>query len=154
MKYLFCVDPGLATGLALYDMSDPINPVMVWSEEHQVEGFYKRADEVVQTLAGQLEVVCENFIITMATAKKAQAPWSLRGVGVMEFLCMKYGVKFTLQTPADAKNFCDNERLHDLGFWHKGGEGHANDALRHGVLYMSRNNKKWNLKLLRASMEE
>lgn len=152
--YLFSVDPGLATGLALFDMSDPINPVMLWSVEHETENFYKKAEEVISTLSEDLEVCCENFIITSATAKKGQAPWSLRGAGVIEFLCMKYGVKFTLQTPSDAKGFSDNKRLHDLGFWHVGDEGHANDAIRHAILYMSKNNAKWNLKVLRASMEE
>jgi hypothetical protein len=27
-----------------------------------------------------------------------------------------------------------NPALKHLGIWHKGGEGHANDAIRHGLL--------------------
>jgi hypothetical protein len=38
------------------------------------------------------------------------------------------------QSPADAKAMFSNEKLKKLEFWHKGGEGHALDAIRHAVL--------------------
>jgi hypothetical protein len=38
------------------------------------------------------------------------------------------------QSPADAKAMFDNPKLKKLDYWHKGGEGHALDAIRHGLL--------------------
>jgi hypothetical protein len=34
-----------------------------------------------------------------------------------------------------------NEALKKLDYWHKGGEGHALDAIRHGLLYLAK--KGW-----------
>jgi hypothetical protein len=38
------------------------------------------------------------------------------------------------QSPADAKAMFDNPKLKKLNYWYKGGEGHALDAIRHGLL--------------------
>ena len=38
------------------------------------------------------------------------------------------------QMPVDAKRMFPNEALKALGTWHRGGEGHANDAMRHALL--------------------
>lgn len=143
-NYLLGVDPGKTTGMCLLDTSNPMNPVVLWSGEFNVKDFYQKAEETVEAhyMEG-LEIVCENFIITQATAKKGQAPWSLRGCGVMEFLSMKFNCPFTLQKPVDAKNFSTNAKLRLAGFWHVGGEGHANDALRHCMLYLVTKNQKW-----------
>lgn len=146
-KYLFCVDPGLLTGLSLIDISEQDNPVVLWTMELGVRDFYDKAEEVISTYGEDLTVVCENFIITPATAKKSQAPWSLRGVGVIEFLTGKYGSKMVLQTPNEGKTI-SSEDLHNVEFWHRGGEGHANDSLRHAVVYLKDRHRKWARKLL------
>jgi hypothetical protein len=43
------------------------------------------------------------------------------------------------QSPADAKRMFPNEAIKKLEYWHKGGEGHALDAIRHGLLYLAKN---------------
>lgn len=88
--------------------------------------------------AGPAEVVCENFFITSQTAKKTPAPWSLKLIGVAEYLCQKYGHKFTLQAPADAKRLATDPRLKALG-WYSGGEGHQDDSARHLLIYCLKN---------------
>lgn len=147
-EFVLAIDPGLLTGMLLADIKDPMNPFPVWFKEAPVEEFYQTIDQTIPSLAGNLEVVLENYIITARTAKLAQAPWSLRGYGAVQFLCMKYGVPFTHQSPSDAKTFVDNQKLHTVGFWYKGGEGHANDAARHFVKYHSDSYPKWTKKLL------
>lgn len=140
--YLLCVDPGLLTGMALLDISEQENPVVLGSDEYGVKDFYLRAEEIIAKLGPDVIVVVENFIITTATAKKSQAPWSLRGVGVMEFLCLKYGAQMVLQTPDQAKEIPSSD-LKIVKFWHRGGEGHANDAFRHAVVYLKDKHRRW-----------
>lgn len=147
-KYLLAIDPGLMTGLSFLDITDPDNPEVMWTLEAEVEDFYNAIDEVISHYAENLVVVIENFIITVETAKKAQAPWSLRGYGAVQFLCMKHGVKLNHYSPSEAKNFSTNEKLKKAEFWHVGGAGHANDSLRHAMLYLSKKNPKWTRKLL------
>jgi hypothetical protein len=38
------------------------------------------------------------------------------------------------QSPADAKAMFANDKLKKLEYWHRGGEGHALDSIRHGLL--------------------
>lgn len=149
-KYLLAIDPGLLTGMALIDVTDSMNPFPVWSSEEDVRNFYKLTEETVIKYQNCLEVVIEKFIITPETAKKSQAPWSLKGWGAVEMVCMKFGVMLTVQTPSDAKNFVpeDNKMLHHIGWWHVGGDGHANDAFRHAIKYHADGNPKWAKKLI------
>lgn len=141
-KYLFCVDPGLLTGLAFLDVSEQENPQVLGTIELPVKEFYLKAEDVIKRAGPEAVVVVENFIITTATAKKSAAPWSLRGVGVVEFLCLKYGSRMVLQTPDQAKEISAAD-LRAVNFWHKGGEGHANDALRHAVVYLKDKHRRW-----------
>lgn len=146
-KFLFCVDPGLLTGLAFLDISEQENPQVLGTVELGVKDFYLKAEDVISRGGSDVLVVVENFIITTATAKKSQAPWSLRGVGVIEFLCLKYGSRMVLQTPDDGKTITSSD-LKAVKFWHKGGEGHANDALRHAVFYLKDRHRQWARALL------
>jgi hypothetical protein len=132
---LLAVDPGKATGIALLQ-KDGDEVKVVWSRETE---YYETADLMNKTLHDHgptLHVACENFFITAETGKKSQAPWSLKLIGTLEYLCHAYGMEPpTLQPPSRAKDFVPNDRLRALGIWHVGGAGHAKDALRHGVLY-------------------
>jgi hypothetical protein len=141
-RYLLCIDPGLLTGMALLDMSEQENPIVLGSGEYGVRDFYNKAEELIARLSPDMVVVVENFIITTATAKKTSAPWSLRGVGVVEFLCLKYGATMELQTPDQAKEIPSSD-LKIVEFWHVGGEGHANDAFRHAVVYLKDRHRRW-----------
>lgn len=135
--FVLCVDPGKMTGICLYDWRGD-DPSIAWSDElefmdtcHRVNATLQQCDSVV--------LVCESFIITPQTAKNSVAPWSLELIGVMKYLTGALGKPApVMQTAGDAKRFCDNDRLRALGLWHRGGAGHARDALRHGVLYMVR----------------
>jgi hypothetical protein len=87
-----------------------------------------------------LRIVVERFTITAETGKKSQSPWSLEIIGAIKYICHINGLpEPTLQTPTDAKNFSPNPRLKALALWHRGGHGHALDALRHALLYAVKN---------------
>lgn len=142
--WLLCLDPGKASGCAIINttplQSDRKSPVsIVFSGEIQPDDLNDWLLETFKLAAKDgigLECVCEDFIITPQTGKNSAAPWSLKKIGVLEFLGWLYKVPITFQTPAAAKSFVTNERLKSVGLWHKGGAGHANDALRHGALFL------------------
>lgn len=153
-KYILGVDPGLMTGVSLFDVTDSMEPKLIWSAELEVSDFYQTAEKIISDYAGMLEVVCESFIIGPQTYKKTQAPWSLKGWGVVEFLCMKNEVPLIIQKPVEAKSFASNEKLKAVGFWHVGDAGHANDSIRHSVTYMAKKWPQWTKNLLSDTIED
>jgi len=136
MRVILAVDPGKATGMALFTKQPSQEPVMVWSIEVQQHEY---AQPIRQALAQypDAEVVCERFTINAQTVKNSQAPFSLEQIGILKQCLLDIGraaddVYF--QSPADAKAMFPNPALKKLEYWHKGGEGHAMDAIRHGLL--------------------
>lgn len=89
-----------------------------------------------------LRVVVEKFTINAMTAQKSQdASWSLRTIGAVEQALrdVEYPLMaISWQKPSEAKTAFDNEKLKRMGLWHRGGEGHALDAIRHGALYLAK----------------
>lgn len=142
-RLILAVDPGKATGICLFLYEDG-EPELLWSGEYQADEFANivRSAIVEANARGvQLETTCERFTITAQTAKNSQAPYSLEQIGVLKHLIRESnGVASALvfQAPVDAKRLFPNEALKKLGYWHKGGEGHALDAIRHGLLYLAK----------------
>lgn len=145
--YLLSVDPGLATGAVLIDMRDPENPAPVWDAELTIQEFYAMIEHTVASYGTELAIVWEDFHITVETAKKTPQPWSLHLIGVMLYFCWKYDIPCATQSPV-RKGFATNDKLRHVGFWHKGGEGHANDAYRHAMIYLVDNHPNWARKLI------
>jgi len=136
MKQILAVDPGKATGLALFEFTSGQEPVLVWSMEVQQEEYAKPIREVLKNNP-VAEVICERFVINAQTVRNSQAPFSLEQIGVLKQCLIDVGRKpddIYFQSPSDAKGMFDNSKLKKLEYWHKGGEGHALDAIRHGLL--------------------
>lgn len=139
-KLVLSVDPGKASGIALFAYMDDAEPEIIWSGEYQQEEYARPirealADAMMRSIP--IEVVCERFTINAQTVRNAQAPYSLEQIGILKQCLMDIGVApddIYFQSPADAKAMFTNEKLKKLGYWHKGGEGHALDAIRHGLL--------------------
>lgn len=136
MRALIAVDPGKATGVALFTFEAGEEPVLVWSLELQQHEY---AGPIRATLEQypDAEVVCERFTINAQTVKNAQAPYSLEQIGILKQCLMDAGRSADdvyFQSPADAKAMFPNPALKKLEYWHRGGEGHALDAVRHGLL--------------------
>lgn len=137
-QYLLAVDPGKTTGIALIEITQDEEPKIIWSRETSPEETEDLVNLTLYELKGHdLRVVCESFIITPQTGRNSQAPWSLELIGVVKYLTRAHGFGApVMQSPQRAKKFVSNDRLRDLNFWHRGGSGHARDALRHAVLYL------------------
>ena len=137
MKHVLSVDPGKATGMALFSFETGQNPVLVWSGEFQQHEYAGPIRATLATVQGDLEVVCERFTINAQTVRNSQAPYSLEQIGILKQCLMdvnRPADDIYFQSPADAKAMFPNEALKKLGYWHRGGEGHALDAIRHGLL--------------------
>lgn len=142
-RTIIALDPGLASGCAVLRLDEDRSLTLLESHELPVEETWAWLGQSLGNYSGDLldvgvqqagvELVAETFIITTETAKKSQSPWSLRLLGVAEYLAHAYAVPFIEQTPSQAKRLVTNDMLRAGGVWHKGGEGHANDAIRHAV---------------------
>jgi len=137
MRYVLAVDPGKATGMALFSLESCQEPVLIWSGEFQQDEYAKPIRDTLALYGDTLDVVCERFTINAQTVRNSQAPYSLEQIGILKQCLMDAGRKpddIYFQSPADAKAMFDNKKLKKLEYWHKGGEGHALDAIRHGLL--------------------
>lgn len=135
-EFLLTVDPGKATGLALFQVDQGDNVTQVWSKETDFMETCNEVNKVCRAYGPRLRIVCESFVITPQTGKNSAAPFSLEVIGVIKYFTEAFRVEsLVFQTPQKAKNFCPNPRLKAVGFWHRGGD-HARDALRHGVTHL------------------
>jgi hypothetical protein len=139
-RYILSVDPGKATGVALLVRAGDRDPTLALSCEVQPEEFAKAVRSIFADMGDNFsgfQVVCEKFTINAQTVRNSQAPFSLEQIGVLKQIMQDNGIdreSIVWQTPADAKRMFPNEALKTLEYWHRGGEGHANDAIRHGLL--------------------
>ena len=140
-RLVYSLDPGLKSGVSVLELEPGQEPVVKWTAEQDVP-------EVIPTFRGilnqypHLEVVCERFVITVQTAKKSPQGWSLEIIGSLKQTMRDFGrseEEIFFQKPSDAMNLFPNPALKKLGYWHKGGAGHALDSLRHGLTYLSGN---------------
>lgn len=138
--FILSVDPGKASGIALFEMSLDNEPVLIWSGEYQMREYadaIRRGITFAYNNGRPIDVVCERFIINAQTVKNSQAPFSLEMIGILKQIMLDTELdpdKIIFQSPSDAKAMFDNAKLKKLEYWHKGGEGHALDAIRHGLL--------------------
>lgn len=137
MQRYIAIDPGLMTGMSLWAWEKGSEPILEWSGEVP----YDEYAATVRSWFGKfpdLIVICERFVITPETAKKSQAPYSLELIGMLKLIMVDHGQTvddLTFQAPSDAMRMFTNPKLKTLGYWHRGGAGHALDSIRHGLLY-------------------
>ena len=144
---VLAIDPGKATGLAwlrqeggliVLDNSFEAQPDEVIEMIRPTLADWKPAEE------GQppMRIVMERFTINAMTAQKSQeASWALETIGAVKQAARdaEYPLPaICWQKPAEAKTAFTNDKLKNLGLWHRGGEGHALDAIRHGALYLAK----------------
>lgn len=143
--YVLWIDPGLMNGYARYSL---IDDVMVLDEYlgpkciRMVEAAVASKFHTPRTTIG-----VETFIITSETHKKSQdAKYAFEMIGMMrravtEEYSGNHPFEFnTRQTSSDARTFCPDRILQELGWWVPGGD-HCHMAARHIFFYLA--NKRW-----------
>src|SRR3954470_5192527 len=141
---MFCCDPGLLSGVAVLAWSPRAGIQLIRSMECHLMYVGEAARQFVTEL-GRARAAggVERFTITAKTAELGSPDWSLKVCGAIEWLVWEHWHldpedTVIYQAPGDAKKLVDNARLRKAGLWHKGGAGHANDALRHGLYRYAR----------------
>jgi hypothetical protein len=138
--YILAVDPGRAVGICLVQRD---GLVCLYKGELDWKEMARYISEVFLDLGDKVDVVVEAFRISINTAKNAKgAVETMECIGMVRLLCRQYkvndGDSMALQTSADAQAFTDGAKLRALGWWYRGGGGHANMALRHAALRLLR----------------
>jgi hypothetical protein len=143
-KVIIAVDPGKASGLAVFSYETGGEPELIISGEYQQSEYANPIREAIASAimgGSEILIACERFTINAQTVRNTQAPYSLEQIGILKQIMMDIGMSpddIYFQSPADAKAMFDNAKLKKLGYWHKSGEGHALDAIRHGLLKLVR----------------
>ena len=139
-KLILAVDPGKLSGVALFSYTVGGEPEIVFSVEVDQKNYAAKLREafyMATTAQVELDIACERFVINAQTVKNSQAPFSIEQIGILRQVMMDHGREpddLHFQAPSDAKNLFGNDKLKKLEYWHRGGEGHALDAIRHGLL--------------------
>ena len=138
-QYVLAIDPGKVTGMALFSREGLSEPVLEWSkelEQHEVAEVVRNTLWTA-TIRHNVDVVCERFVINAQTVRNSQAPYSLEVIGIVKQCLHDNGKAMDdifFQPPANAMAMFDNKKLKKLEYWHKGGAGHALDAIRHALV--------------------
>jgi hypothetical protein len=131
---MLCLDPGGVTGVAIIDYdNNNVNVTYFGQVEDGLDGFiswYKR----VESFYNWDFVVCESFTLRPSVKFPDLSPVYI--IGALTALQERNSIIY--QQPQQ-KPLCDDSRLKSMGFY-KPGLGHANDAIRHGIIYL-RNNR-------------
>lgn len=131
---LLSLDPGGTTGYAIIEYDDSYFRI---EDSGQIsgglEGFIEWDSENYTAHSLDL-IVCESFTLREGVYGADLSPVYI--IGALEALYQS--TKIVYQEPK-LKPLCDDERLKKMGY-HKRGNPHRNDAVRHGLIYL-RNNK-------------
>jgi len=136
---MLCCDPGLVSGLAILHWSTGHHVGKIESVEGSLSEVGEAAEDFLRMHSPKFaEVVTERFVITPRTGELTNPDWSLKVNGMLEWLVWKHwqlpgDETVVYQGASEAKRLCPNNVLKAAGLWHRGGAGHARDALRHGL---------------------
>jgi hypothetical protein len=134
VKYL-AIDPGLTTGVAWFDDDDPFG-----FESREIAGRYDLYDFVAPLVdrCPKLTVIIERWDVRKDTFGKSAQEDARYIIGYVDGIVHRTeGVTYVEQRPAEAKSFASNAKLKQLD-WFRGGEGHADDAARHLLVYLAK----------------
>ena len=139
---IIAIDPGLASGCAHVTVNPTGFTIVSTAELAPREtGEWLRTSLRLVPDHDTTAVAIEKFTITAKTAQNSQAPWSLELIGQTRWIVWEEigpERQLILQSIADSMAVFTNDRLRALGLWHRGGAGHAVEALRHAALVAHR----------------
>ena len=135
MKTLLGIDPGGTTGLSLFEYSDN-SYELLWKKQigNGLQGFLDWHWDEGERIKLDT-IVCESFNLRAGIYPDLTPVYI---IGAIEALWPNALVEIAYQKP-DMKHLCDDSVLKRMNL-HSPGKPHANDAVRHGIIYM-RNRK-------------
>lgn len=133
---VLAVDPGQATGLALYEACGQGLALPERFEAWVCNDPMAAIDRVrLETVEGLDAVVVEGFTISGPRARDANL--TIEIIGALRWICHKRDVPFVVQQPGEGQRFAGPkwEKLRRLG-WYRSGPDHARSAAAHLLLYL------------------
>lgn len=134
MTAILCLDPGGTTGWAFVHYDENSEPMV--SISGQVSGgivgflhWYRKM------IIHWDETVCESFILRPGVHGADITPAYI--IGALD--AMSFENRTVVYQAPSQKKLCDDDTLKRMGLY-KPGQPHANDAIRHGIIYLR--NKK------------
>jgi hypothetical protein len=130
MSIIMAIDPGLTSGVVTLDT---ISPKVITTHELSFEELVKMLDDL-DAYGIPDAYVCESYTITARTVTLSRQYDALEIIGVLRYFSISTGNPLYLYKPYEAKSFCNNAKLKDIG-WYVPGKEHAMDAARHLFLW-------------------
>lgn len=131
MTKILSLDPGGTTGYAIVEATDTgVSLLEAGQIPEDLKGFIKWYDT-----RGRRDwdvVVCESFILRPSVKFPDLSPVYI--IGALEALEAPWEKEITYQAPS-SKPLCNDDTLKRLEFYQVG-KGHANDAIRHAIIYL------------------
>jgi len=136
MTTMLSLDPGGTTGVAIIEYGTrSYNLVKTWQIPNGLQGFLDFHWDELEDWEFD-EIICESFDLREGVHGADLSPVYI--IGALEALYPRALMRITYQKPSQ-KALCGDERLRKLEL-HTPGRPHANDAVRHGIIYLR--NKK------------
>lgn len=139
MRRIIAIDPGETVGFFEVwvsnhnALSDAYARQLPWHE------FNEYLERECATLPYS-NMIVEKFTITVETAKKSPQPRALMVIGVCEWFARRAGIPFdNTQQPSTVMRMVTDDVLKAVDFYTPGAV-HANDAARHAVAWLLKNN--------------
>lgn len=133
-------DPGGICGIA-YTMYDPFDFTRPYGVFHAYEQpamkAMEKVENLLQTFRNNAIVLAETYTINAYTVKHSRQYDALEAIGVLRFLSIKFGAKFTQQAPAH-RNIVTNDVLKKLEWYNPSKDKHMIDAAKHLVVLCMR----------------
>lgn len=131
--FILALDPGKTTGYAWFDSTGHFG-------YGEIEGRFKVYAALRQwsSAGARPEIVIESWSVRDDTTKMSRQDDPYLIIGYVEGLCEANGWAFSTQTPGQAKGFATDDKLHAIGWEATTKGGHARDASRHLLTYLSR----------------
>lgn len=136
MTTMLSLDPGGTTGVAIIEYgTESYVVVKTLQIRNGLQGFLDFHWDELEDWEFD-EIVCESFDLREGVYGADLSPVYI--IGALEALYPKAVNKIIYQKPSQ-KALCGDDRLRKLGLY-ESGRPHANDACRHGIIYLR--NKK------------
>ena len=128
---LLSLDPGETTGWATFKDGK----LHEWGQIPTLGDWAEIRDLILRI--SPTYIVCENYrVYEHKLERHANSEvFTLRLLGVIEYLCWEHEISLIYQMAAVAKTFCTDARLKEWDFWQPGMK-HARDAIRHGCYFL------------------
>ena len=151
MTRFIAFDPGGVTGVARY-APDGAVPFASYEVANGAPGMFASLSRGEGGWLGEYGlVIIESFTINAATHRKdpAGVHAALNIIGALQYECTRHRVPFVLRSPSGAKAFATDDKLRKVGWWNPSVGGHANDAARHLLTWLTKNRHEEILNALR-----